>query len=140
MGKADLEDVLAIAERSIGDSWSREQFVAELTITGGIQLVAVGGNKRARGYAIFRKAADEAELLQLAVQPEYRRRKIASVLLAAAMRELAGQTVRYCFLEVRANNQTARNFYTAAGFREIGLRRKYYSHPVDDAVLMKRAV
>ncbi|MGC8759450.1 MAG: GNAT family N-acetyltransferase [Bryobacteraceae bacterium] len=73
----------------------------------------------------------EAELLNLAVHPEARRRGLGRALLAL----LAGRKV---WLEVRESNQAAIRFYESQGFRVYGRRRQYYRRPVEDAVLMVR--
>jgi ribosomal-protein-alanine N-acetyltransferase len=73
----------------------------------------------------------EAELLNLAVRPEARRRGLGRALLAL----LAGRKV---WLEVRESNQAAIRFYESQGFRVYGRRRQYYRQPVEDAVLMMR--
>ena len=92
------------------------------------------------GLVIGRRAADEFELLNLAVSPAYRRRGIAAALLDFAFREACKAGVRKVFLEVRAGNDAAIAFYRALGFSESGLRKAYYQNPAEDALLFSRTL
>ena len=77
-------------------------------------------------------------MTNLAVAPPYRRKSVARQLLAYILR-LAGE--RYCesiFLEVRASNRAAREFYEKAGFGVIDRSPGYYNKPVEDAYIMAR--
>ena len=136
---ADLPVVAELARQSMDGAWSFDQLADELKIGYGLQLV-VEENHELCGYIMFRQVKSEAELLQLAVLPVYRRRGLASGLLDSGIQQLCSRQARVLFLEVRRNNQSARFFYEQAGFSRIGIRKRYYSRPVDDAVVMKRVV
>jgi [ribosomal protein S18]-alanine N-acetyltransferase len=85
-----------------------------------------------RGWAAVRSlGAGEAELLQVEVEEGYRRRGIASALLAAALEGTV-------FLEVRAGNAGAIALYSTLGFAVVGRRRGYYADPVEDALVMEK--
>lgn len=87
---------------------------------------------RIEGVAVWQELpGGEAELLNLAVRPEARRRGVGRALLAL----LAGRKV---WLEVRASNAAAIRFYESQGFRVCGRRKGYYRDPEEDAVLMVR--
>lgn len=87
---------------------------------------------RIEGVAVWQELpGGEAELLNLAVRPEARRRGVGRALLAL----LAGRKV---WLEVRASNEAAIRFYQSQGFRVYGRRKSYYRNPEEDAVLMAR--
>lgn len=84
---------------------------------------------------IFRggsRSANEVEILNLAVSPEFRRRGLASDLL----RNHLQPGVVY-FLEVRESNADARKLYTRMGFEKIGQRKRYYQNPVETAIVMR---
>lgn len=96
-------------------------------------LVAVAGD-RITGFAVARRVAtDETELLNLAVDPAFRRHGIGRRLLAA----LASGNKGALWLEVRESNAAARKLYKAFGFKEIGLRAGYYQDSGESAIVMK---
>lgn len=138
MGEGDLETVLEVARESMPTPWSLGQFSVELQYDQGVRLVAE--QEKLCGFIVFRLIVPEAELLQLAVLPCLRRRGVASSLVLNGLRQLHLQQVEECFLEVRKGNRKGRCFYQQAGFQQVGLRKKYYADPVDDAVLMKKIV
>jgi ribosomal-protein-alanine N-acetyltransferase len=93
------------------------------------------------GFAVSRMAADEAEILSIAVEPKHRGRGLSRNLLLTHLGHLAGRGVRAVFLEVEENNQPARRLYARAGFAVAGRRERYYKQPGGEqlnAVLMRR--
>jgi [ribosomal protein S18]-alanine N-acetyltransferase len=92
------------------------------------------------GLIVFRVIADEAEILNLAVDLTHRRRGIASRLIGDAIGACRAAGAKKIFLEVRDSNQAARNLYARAGFLEAGRRRQYYRQPLEDAVVLVRTV
>lgn len=96
-------------------------------------LVAVEGN-RVVGFLVARTlAADEHEILNLAVAPDFRRKGVARALLDSALAGFRGAV----FLEVRESNETAKKFYKSLGFKELSKREKYYDSPPETAIVMK---
>ena len=92
------------------------------------------------GLVAFRTMADEAEILNLAVDSTRRRRGIGSRLMKDALAACKAAGVRKIFLEVRDSNQAAQIFYLRMGFTEVGRRRQYYSRPLEDALVLARTV
>jgi ribosomal-protein-alanine N-acetyltransferase len=93
------------------------------------------------GFAVSRMAADEAEILSIAVAPSHRGRGLSRNLLLTHLGHLAGRGVRTVFLEVEENNQAARQLYDRTGFAVMGRRERYYREPDGqqlNAVLMRR--
>ena len=82
-------------------------------------------------------AADEAEILTIAVAPAAHRQGIGAALLAAAMAQAALRGAAAMFLEVAEGNAAARALYAAAGFRQSGRRRRYYPDGADALVLRR---
>jgi len=87
------------------------------------------------GFCLVRVAADEAEILTLAVLPEQRRQGIAARLLTAAMAAAARAGAQRMLLEVAESNLAARRLYAAAGFHPVGRRARYYASGEDALVL-----
>ena len=95
--------------------------------------VAVHG-ARIAGFLVTRTLAPgESEILNLAVAPESRRHGVALALLAAYLRHVTGEV----YLEVRASNEAAQEFYKSLGFKAVTQRREYYSSPMETAIVMK---
>jgi [ribosomal protein S18]-alanine N-acetyltransferase len=88
------------------------------------------------GLVVFRTMADEAEILNLAVDSSQRRRGMGSRLIEDAIAASKAAGVKKIFLEVRDSNEAARNFYARMGFTEAGRRRQYYRQPVEDALVL----
>lgn len=89
------------------------------------------------GFVLARVAADEAEILTLAVAPAARRQGTGGALLAAAMAGAVARGAGAMFLEVSDRNTPARALYGAAGFEEVGRRRRYYGDGADALVLRR---
>lgn len=136
MRPADLPGVLAIEGSVFADPWSPRMLRQSLD---DLALVAEGEGGAVVGYLFARAAADEGELLNLAVHPDHRRRGLARRLSETALGMLRMEGVRRVFLEVRESNLSARSFYEIIGFRELGRRPGYYSRPREDALVLVRS-
>ncbi len=134
----DLQVVCHLARKCMANPWSGRQVAGELQFVQGVQLVAECDGLC--GYAFFRQAGPEVELLQLAVLPAWRRKGVASTLLRQGLKQLHDRQAEVCFIEVRGANTAAHLFYEQAGFHRVGMRKKYYSDPVDDALIMRKLV
>ena len=131
-GAADLDAIARLEETSFKDAWPAEMLAYELSHPRALLLVASRGEgDPPAGYAAFRHAAGEAELLRLAVLPAERHRGIAQALVAAGLARLEREGVQVCFLEVRVDNLPAVALYERLGFARIGRRRGYYRDGTD---------
>lgn len=138
MKPADLDDVLRL-EAENPSPWSREDIDLEIGRHDRALYVAVDeGMGVIVGWCCCRLLDDQAELLKIAVAGMMRKRGVASGLLAHLLRHIAGRGVQTLFLEVRSRNFPALRFYRKHGFVEIGRRRRYYSSPDDDALVLER--
>lgn len=90
-----------------------------------------------QGYAVVSVAADEAELESIAVLPEARRQGLARALCNAALAWAASEEAAEMWLEVRSASLGPQALYRQLGFVPMGLRKRYYADPEDDAVLMR---
>lgn len=81
--------------------------------------------------------ADEAEIASVCVDPAYRRLGGGTKLLQTLLRQARLSGAQNVYLEVRASNQAAQGLYRCAGFECIGVRKRYYTNPLEDAVLMR---
>lgn len=117
------------------ERWSASAITELLAMPGTWALTTTGRT----AMAIFRVAADEAEVLTLAVRPEARRQGAARRLLAAGAELAAARGAATLFLEVSARNAPALALYLGQGFGRTGLRRRYYADGAD-AVTMAMAL
>jgi ribosomal-protein-alanine N-acetyltransferase len=97
-------------------------------------------NGQISGLIVFRSMADEAEILNLAVEASQRRQGIGWFLVQKAVAECKAAGVRTIFLEVRESNEEARRLYARAGFEESGRRAEYYREPTEDALVLQRTI
>ena len=130
---SDLPNVLSIERRSFQTPWSLAMFVLELSKPSGICLAAADVNGLA-GYLVCSRYADVWHLMNVAVDPERRRERIATRLIEQLFEE-AGPAARYT-LEVRTSNRGAIAMYERFGFRGAGHRRGYYHDNGEDALIM----
>jgi ribosomal-protein-alanine N-acetyltransferase len=136
----DLDAVLAIEAESFTSPWTREMYLAELRNVGvSFCYLARDEAGHALGFCSFWRIVDELHINNLAVLPAYRRRGIGSTLLIYVLQEGARLGAHSATLEVRRSNEDARRLYERFGFAASGVRRAYYTNPVEDAVVMWRA-
>ncbi len=88
--------------------------------------------------ALLEVLVPESELHSLAVLPAKRRHGLGSILLNSALTEARKRGAAEIFLEVRSSNQAAICLYEHAGFMPLSVRRGYYSHPREDALVMRK--
>jgi ribosomal-protein-alanine N-acetyltransferase len=94
------------------------------------------------GFALLRRAADEAEIISIGIRPIAQRRGIARKLIAHEAARLAELGAGSLFIEVAGSNMAARALYAACGFSEAGRRRDYYEtrEGREDAIVMRKAL
>lgn len=139
MRVADLDRVLEIEHLSYSTPWPEASFRGLLDRSDSELLVATVDGEVV-GYAVSWTVLDEAELGNIAVAPEARRQGVAQRLLSATIERMRAQDVSEIYLEVRVSNEGAQRLYERNGFVEVGRREAYYSKPVEDALVMRRAI
>jgi ribosomal-protein-alanine N-acetyltransferase len=137
--ESDLNQVVQIERACFADPWTEESFRRLLAGDSAIfQVIGYPPDFRVAGYVVAFAIGEDAELLNIAVEPPFRGRGLAGQMLDALLIELGSRGVRAAFLEVRESNSAARALYGSRGFAEIGRRRNYYRRPVEDALVMRR--
>ena len=134
MTGAEVPQVAAMEKALFSEGWSEASVRRELTNELALWLVAMDGDTVA-GYVGSQTVLDEADMLNLAVQPDYRRRGIAKRLCRALMGNLNAHSLT---LEVRVTNEPAIRLYNSLGFREVGRRKNYYQKPKEDALILRK--
>ncbi|MBO5275040.1 MAG: ribosomal protein S18-alanine N-acetyltransferase [Clostridia bacterium] len=138
-GVERLDEICAMEEICFSDPWSRDAFESTLDSGFACMLGALDGD-RLVGYALIQCIGGDAELLNIAVSPACRGCGIGRALLEAGFSEAVVRGCEMMFLEVRESNASARALYEKAGFAKLGVRRGYYTHPREDAVMMGRGL
>ncbi len=131
---ADAGDIPVLSDihaASFANDWSEDE-IASLMAGAGVSATVARrrlpfGSRRPVGFMLTRTVLDEAEILTVAVKPAWRGLGVGRDLVLKTLRQLAHQGVASVFLEVDADNAPARRLYEGAGFRQVGLRRGYYS-------------
>ena len=134
-----IDDVLVIEEASFTNPWTREMYLAELENQGvSFCFLARDPLGQVVGFCSFWRVLDELHINNLAVKPEFRRSGVATALLSHVLREGAQMGAQRATLEVRRSNSAARMLYERFGFAVAGVRRAYYTKPVEDALVLWR--
>jgi len=134
---ADLEDVLAIEQASFTNPWTREMYLAELENQGvSYCYLARDSAGVIVGFCSFWRVLDEIHLNNVAVAPARRGAGVGTALIRAVLRDSARLGARRATLEVRRSNEAAQRLYARLGFAQAGVRRGYYTSPVEDALVL----
>jgi ribosomal-protein-alanine N-acetyltransferase len=132
-----IDDVLAVEEASFSNPWTREMYVAELENRGvSFCFLARDGGGQVVGFCSFWRVLDELHINNLAVLPDLRREGVGSALLTRVLHEGAALGAQRATLEVRRSNDAARMLYERFGFSIAGVRRGYYTNPIEDALIL----
>jgi len=135
MEEDDIPAVLKIERMSFSTPWSEYSFLTEIYKKYAFTRVALSDGNII-GYICVNFVLHEAHILNLAVDPDFRRRGVASLLMDEALRELKNVSCVFIYLEVRVSNVGAKEFYEGFGFKPASIRKKYYASPNEDALLM----
>lgn len=116
----------AAFDRRFGEGWNAAQIAAALAVQDRVGEVALADGCII-GFSLARCVAEEAELLLVAVQPEWRKRGVGAQLISRAIDEVRERGADTIFLEVRDANHAASALYRAQGFAPVGRRKAYYA-------------
>ena len=139
MAENDVDEVFQIESKVFADPWSKQAFLSDLKNNFAHPLVA-RFEKKVAAYASIYEAADEMEIGNLAVAPDFHQRGIGTKLLEYIVKLAAETHKRLLILEVRPSNTPAYNLYKKFGFKVAGKRKYYYHKPVEDALIMIKGV
>ncbi len=135
MQEKHLPALAALEKECFHAPWSESMLREELG--GGIFLVAEQDGE-VQGYVGCQTVLDEGYITNVAVFPDCRRRGVAEALLHELLRRAQENGLAFVTLEVRASNAPAIALYEKLGFAPVGVRKNYYSAPVEDGVLMTK--
>ncbi len=134
---ADLDGVLAIEDAAFNNPTTREWYESELKRPEVCFIYVLRTPEcQVAAFCAFWRVVDQIHINNLAVLPAWLGQGLASHLLAEVMTESARMGVDCATLEVRRSNTAALRLYAKAGFVEAGVRRNYYTQPVEDALVL----
>lgn len=137
MDKTHVSAVAALEKMCFSMPWSESSVASELTNPLALWIVAVEGDALC-GYVGSQSVQGEADMMNIAVDPAFRRRGIARELVLELIRQLKKADVHCLTLEVRASNEAAIALYEALGFTQVGRRPNYYTKPKEDALILRK--
>jgi [ribosomal protein S18]-alanine N-acetyltransferase len=133
---SDLPQVVAIERRSFPTPWSLAMFVLELSKPSGVCLAALRDGELV-GYLFCSRYDAVWHVMNVSVDPDFRRQGIATALIEALLERIDDGGVQIT-LEVRPTNHGAIALYERFGFRAAGRRPRYYQDNGEDALIMWR--
>ena len=149
--KMTIDDVAAVAEiekACFSLPWSEKSFEDSILREDTIFLVCEADTEEASdaeaskcsciaGYIGMYLSFDEASITNVAVSPEFRKKGCGAALVTTAKEAAKEAGAEMIFLEVRVSNEPAISLYRRNGFEDLGIRKNFYEHPVEDAIIMK---
>ena len=134
-----LDDVLNLEKLCFSTPWTEGQLLSEIESEYGCIFIKYNGEVPV-GYSIYHMAGDQAELYRIATAPDKRGQGTADELMKTGIMWAKEQNAESIFLEVRVSNAPAIALYEKYGFENLGIRKKYYTDPTEDAMIMVRKV
>ncbi len=139
LGLSDILEIMDLEKICFQYHWTEKQFRLGLK-TGAFTILGIReqGSGQLIGYIAYSLIADEMEILNLAVLPNFRQKGYGALLLQSALKRSFEHGARQSFLDVKVSNTPAFALYKKFGFTKIGVRTKYYPDTGEDAMLMKK--
>ena len=137
MNAAHVSQVAALEKICFADPWSEMSIASELQNLWSYWLVALEDD-RVIGYVGSQSSIDEADIMNVAVHPDFRRQGIAEALINRLVADLKVRDIHALLLEVRVSNTPAITLYEKLGFSQVGRRKNYYHNPKEDALILRK--
>ena len=134
LGVGDVAALMSLERLCFAYHWSEDQVRLGLE-RGAFHVLGIRLGGALAGYLAYSTICDEMEILNLAVHPDRRRRGLARALMAAMLRDCRERGVARGFLDVKVSNLSAIDLYRKFGFKQCGVRKKYYPDTKEDALL-----
>jgi len=125
LSSVEIPSVLSIEEHNSDYPWSQDQFTTSIENSNNL-CYCLSFNGRTIGYLISMLAVDTADILNIGIDPDFKRQGHGTALLNHLIEELKKRNIGEILLEVRAGNKSAIQFYKRQGFEEISVRKNYY--------------
>jgi len=136
LGVPDVQGLIDLEKLCFAYHWTREQFILGLE-KNTFRTLGIKDGDQLVGYIAFSLIEDEMEILNLAVHPDFRRKGIAARLMDRALEMCIKKGIARSFLDVKGSNTAALTLYRKYGYKQIGVRKKYYPDTKEDALLFR---
>lgn len=136
--RSDIEGIYQIERACFSTPWSKEALLDDLEVEDKLYLVAEAEDGKIIGYAGSWLVLDEGQITNIAIHPEHRRAGYGSKMTRKLTQMLRKQGMKHIFLEVRVSNIAAQAMYRRLGFTAVGVRKQFYSDPVEDGLIMTK--
>lgn len=133
---SQITDIVKIEEACFSQPWSENSL--KESFLNGTQFIFVQENSKKVGYAGINIVADEGYITNIGVLPDCRNRGIATLIMSEIIRIALKKELSFVSLEVRKSNEKAIRLYDKFGFSQEGIRKKFYTHPTEDALIFTR--
>ena len=137
MDESHIEAIAELEKECFSDPWSVASISSELTNLLSLWIVAMDDDKLV-GYVGSQSVMGWADMMNLAVAPDYRQHGIGQALVLELIEQLKAEKVNCLTLEVRVSNTPAIALYTKMRFKEVGCRPNYYRNPKEDALILRK--
>lgn len=134
----DLEGIFALEQICFSEPWSRESLTRDLTENRLAFYLVAQLDSEIVGYVGIWNIVDEGHINNVAVSPVYRRQHIGTILIDTLIKVTEEAGIKKHTLEVRKSNESAKALYRNFGFKECGVRPRYYEDNNEDAIIMWR--
>lgn len=142
VGPAAAKLLTELHGESFETRWSEADFTGMLAVPG-TQAILVSSQNNPMGFVLFRRAADETEILTICTRPAFRRKGHGKLLMQHLERVLKNDDVKSLFIEVALSNHAALALYVSSGFEKAGMRKNYYERgdgKREDALIMRKGL
>jgi len=126
LSSVEIPPVLSIEERNSDDPWSQLQFTTSIENSNNL-CCCLSLDGKTIGYLIAMLAVNTADILNIGIDPDFKRQGYGRGLLNHLIEELRKRNIGEILLEVRVGNNSAIQFYKKQGFEEISVRKNYYT-------------
>ena len=137
MNAAHVPQIAQLEKLCFSDPWSENSIASELNSRLSDWLVVTEG-EQVVAYVGAQTVIDSSDMMNIAVHPDFRRRGIGEMLVAALEEQLRQRGSKMLLLEVRDSNVPAIALYEKLGFHQVGLRKNYYRNPKEDALILRK--
>ena len=140
MKKEDIDQVLEIEKSSFTTPWSKDAFTVEITKNMLAKYIVAEVDEKIVGYGGIWLIIDEGHITNIAVIREYRGFGVGEKIIEGLIDLCSDRNIRAMTLEVRKSNEVAKKLYSKHGFKEYGIRPKYYADDNEDAIIMWKRI